>query len=163
MGFVKPPRYRDAGALLPHRFSFSPRVAWGVFFSVTLSVGSPRPAVSRHPALRSPDFPHHPKPLHAKGAGAAIVQPAFARLIIANEEWQKGRFPVSCKIRQRHTCVRGQAPDTFRGMRTLRVAIVEAERSVLLLRNPLPHVKYLCSLSREPRTSCDDSSHRVRK
>ena len=30
----------------------------GVFFSVTLSVGSPRPAVSRHPTLRSPDFPH---------------------------------------------------------------------------------------------------------
>ena len=30
----------------------------GVFFSVALSVGSPRPAVSRHPALWSPDFPH---------------------------------------------------------------------------------------------------------
>jgi hypothetical protein len=24
VGFAKPPRYRDAGALLPHRFSFSP-------------------------------------------------------------------------------------------------------------------------------------------
>ena len=30
----------------------------GVFFSVTLSVASPRPAVSRHGALWSPDFPH---------------------------------------------------------------------------------------------------------
>ena len=30
----------------------------GVFCSVALSVGSPRPAVSRHPALWSPDFPH---------------------------------------------------------------------------------------------------------
>ena len=30
----------------------------GVFFSVALSVGSPRPAVSWHPALWSPDFPH---------------------------------------------------------------------------------------------------------
>jgi len=30
----------------------------GVFFSVALSVASPRPAVSRYLALWSPDFPH---------------------------------------------------------------------------------------------------------
>ncbi len=30
---------------------------WRVFFSVALSVGSLRPAVSWHPALWSPDFP----------------------------------------------------------------------------------------------------------
>lgn len=30
----------------------------GVFFSVALSVGFPRPAVSWHPAFWSPDFPH---------------------------------------------------------------------------------------------------------
>ena len=37
----------------------SPRAApVGVFFSAALSVGLPRPAVSRHPALWSPDFPH---------------------------------------------------------------------------------------------------------
>lgn len=67
MGFAKPRRCRRAGALLPHRFSFSPvsrmRLAphvpsRGVFFSVALSVGSPRPAVSWHLALWSPDFPH---------------------------------------------------------------------------------------------------------
>jgi len=58
MGFAKPRRCRRAGALLPHRFSFSPACR-GVFFSVALSVGSPRPAVSWHPALGSPDFPHH--------------------------------------------------------------------------------------------------------
>ena len=29
----------------------------GVFLSVALSIGSPRPAVSWHPALWSPDFP----------------------------------------------------------------------------------------------------------
>ena len=29
-----------------------------VSFSIALSVGFPRPAVSRHPAPRSPDFPH---------------------------------------------------------------------------------------------------------
>ena len=41
--------YRTVSAFLPQR--------GGVFFSVALSVGSPRPAVSWHPALRSPDFP----------------------------------------------------------------------------------------------------------
>lgn len=58
MGFAKPRRYRRAGALLPHRFSFSLAQGEGVFFSVALSVGSPRPAVSWHLALWSPDFPH---------------------------------------------------------------------------------------------------------
>ena len=38
--------------------AFLPPEGGGVFFSVALSVGSPRPAVSRHLALWSPDFPH---------------------------------------------------------------------------------------------------------
>ena len=42
-------------------FSHPPRRAAGVFFSAALSVGSPRPAVSRLPALWSPDFPHDAK------------------------------------------------------------------------------------------------------
>ena len=67
VGFAKPPRHRGAGALLPHRFSFSldlyrprerPGGIGGVFFSVALSVASRRQAVSLHPALWSPDFPH---------------------------------------------------------------------------------------------------------
>ena len=51
-------------ALLPTRwcaltapFQLFSRSSGGVFFSVALSVGSPRPAVSWHPALWSPDFP----------------------------------------------------------------------------------------------------------
>ena len=76
MGFAKPRRCRRAGALLPHRFSFSPvpRRGGGVFFSVALSVGSPRPAVSWHLALWSPDFPH------AEGARSSGP---LARAIIA--------------------------------------------------------------------------------
>lgn len=57
MGFTKLRCCQRTGALLPHRFSFSP-ARRGVFFSVALSVGSPRPAVSWHLALGSPDFPH---------------------------------------------------------------------------------------------------------
>ena len=57
MGFTKLRCCQRTGALLPHRFSFSPACR-GVFFSVALSVGSPRPAVSWHLALGSPDFPH---------------------------------------------------------------------------------------------------------
>ena len=57
MGFTKLRCCQRTGALLPHRFSFSP-ASRGVFFSVALSVGLPRPAVSWHLALWSPDFPH---------------------------------------------------------------------------------------------------------
>jgi len=51
-----------AGALLPHRFNLacgrrpSPLPIGGLF-SVALSCGSPRLAVSQHLALRSPDLP----------------------------------------------------------------------------------------------------------
>ena len=48
------------GALLPHHFTLTcavlPRPS-AVMLSVPLSVASRRPAVSRHSALRSPDFP----------------------------------------------------------------------------------------------------------
>lgn len=39
-------------------FQLFSRLRGGVYFSVALSVGSPRPAVSWHLALWSPDFPH---------------------------------------------------------------------------------------------------------
>src|SRR5687767_15537725 len=44
------------GGLLPHLFTL-PRVAPGGLFSVPLSVGSPRPGVTRRTALWSSDFP----------------------------------------------------------------------------------------------------------
>ena len=47
---------RGAGALLPHRFTLT-SVAAGGLFSVALSRGSPRLAVSQHPALWGPDLP----------------------------------------------------------------------------------------------------------
>src|SRR5579863_4267092 len=48
-----------AGALLPHRFTLActGHPAIGGLFSVALSCGSPRLAVSQHPALWSPDLP----------------------------------------------------------------------------------------------------------
>lgn len=46
------------GALLPHLFTLAgARRRLGGMFSVALSVGSRRPGVTWHPALRSPDFP----------------------------------------------------------------------------------------------------------
>jgi hypothetical protein len=44
------------GGLLPHLFTL-PRVAPGGLFSVPLSVGSPRPGITRRTALWSSDFP----------------------------------------------------------------------------------------------------------
>src|SRR5213592_876449 len=52
-----------AGALLPHRFTLTCATpcgaAIGGLLSVALSCGSPRLAVSQHPALWSPDLPRH--------------------------------------------------------------------------------------------------------
>ena len=53
--------------LFPLRAANRPQV--GVFFSAALSVGLPRLAVSQHPALWSPDFPHDLRLL----AGPAVV------------------------------------------------------------------------------------------
>jgi hypothetical protein len=50
------PVTRDAGGLLPHRFTLTGHTAGGLL-SVALSRGSPRVAVSNHPALWSPDVP----------------------------------------------------------------------------------------------------------
>jgi hypothetical protein len=51
------PVTRDAGGLLPHRFTLTGPFGPGGLFSVALSRGSPRVAVSNHPALWSPDVP----------------------------------------------------------------------------------------------------------
>src|SRR5690606_28365351 len=72
VGFARPPRYHDAGALLPHHFTLTPTLRGGSrrFVSVALSVGSRRPAVSRHSARRSPDVPPAPR-----GGPAAVWPP----------------------------------------------------------------------------------------
>jgi hypothetical protein len=49
-----------------------PAVAGGGVFSVALSSGSPPPGVTRHPALRSPDFPPVPADV---GRGPAATWP----------------------------------------------------------------------------------------
>jgi len=53
------PCHQGPGALLPHRFTLAcaARAAIGGLLSVALSVASRRPGVTRHPALRSSDFP----------------------------------------------------------------------------------------------------------
>ena len=53
------PCYQGRGALLPHPFTLAcaPGGAIGGLLSVALSVASRRPAVSRHSALWSSDFP----------------------------------------------------------------------------------------------------------
>ena len=96
----------DAGALLPHRFSFSPRASrGGVFFSVALSVASPRPAVSRHPALWSPDFPH------ARRSARAIIRPTPAILRDCTQTAQAAREIGSpYGVRTRASALRGRRP-----------------------------------------------------
>lgn len=62
--------YQPHGALLPHHFTLTCAVLprpLAVMLSVPLSVASRRPAVSRHPALCSPDFPPRPKARRLSG------------------------------------------------------------------------------------------------
>ena len=68
-------RCRKPGALLPHRFTLAcalPAEAIGGLFSVALSVGSRRPGVTRHPALRSSDFP--PTEAHARRRRSSLAR-----------------------------------------------------------------------------------------
>jgi hypothetical protein len=51
------PSHPGRGALLPHRFTLAAPCENGGLFSVALSCGSLRLAVSQHLALRSSDFP----------------------------------------------------------------------------------------------------------
>ena len=79
------------GGLLPHRFTLSrggPRVVW---FSVALSLGLPRPGVTRHRALWSPDFPRTlPAP-----CGAAVRGHPALRARVGVTPGGRGRQPES--------------------------------------------------------------------
>jgi hypothetical protein len=62
VGFTSPPvprlsRVRSYRTISPLPVPEDKLRAIGCIFSVALSLGSPPPAVSRHPALRCPDFP----------------------------------------------------------------------------------------------------------
>ena len=59
-----------------HPYLCGPEPAIGGLFSVALSCGSPRLAVSQHPALRSPDLP---RPGPRRGATTAATRPAHRR------------------------------------------------------------------------------------
>lgn len=58
------------------------------YLSVALSVGSRRPGVTWHRALRSPDFPRHRPP---EGSGDATVWPALPGRIVARASRQRIR------------------------------------------------------------------------
>ena len=139
VGFAKPPRCRDAGALLPHRFSFSSAAnRRGVFFSVALSVGSRRPAVSRHPALWSPDFPHasfprraavQPTPLHSLARTGEGRPSSVAR--VPRREAARALQPGTNSRGQSEAAGCGRSGRVLSTLRLeLRPGVLECERSV---------------------------------
>ncbi len=92
--FAFAPKGACQAAVLPRRwwsltppfqlFSHLLAQAAGVFFSAALSVGLPRPAVSRLSALWSPDFPH--VPCGTRGHLAHFA-PAIVSQLPANAHW----------------------------------------------------------------------------
>ena len=95
-------------AVLPRRWwsltppfqLFSQRLAApaGVFFSAALSVGLPRLAVSQHPALWSPDFPHDADRSTPRGRLAHL-----ARAILSSLRSLLGLFLVTTSA-EPHNC-----------------------------------------------------------
>lgn len=92
-------RYRRRGALLPHHFTLTcavlPRPS-AVMLSVPLSVASRRPAVSRHSALRSPDFPPR-KHVTRRLSGLLMCVPIITQtgLFLINANWDLPEFNIA--------------------------------------------------------------------
>jgi hypothetical protein len=69
--------HQSRGELLPHPFTLTARrlaTTGGGLLSVALSRGSPRVAVSHHPALRSPDVPRDPEGPRGRLASSSAAQ-----------------------------------------------------------------------------------------
>ena len=96
MGFAKPACHQAAGVLLPHRFTLTANPASrtrGGLFSVALSVGLLRLAVSQHRSLWSPDFPPvllpRPATVHPPVPESAFPGPRNLRWVPL---WGKGNL-----------------------------------------------------------------------
>lgn len=91
--------YQSRGALLPHHFTLTcavlPRPS-AVMLSVPLSVASRRPAVSRHSALRSPDFPPR-KHVTRRLSGLLMCVPIITQtgLFLINANWDLPEFNIA--------------------------------------------------------------------
>jgi hypothetical protein len=83
--------YQPCGALLPHPFTLAGSLrCLGGLLSAALSVGSHRPGVTWHPALRSPDFP---PPALIETSPAATVWPTPKRARIPAPKTPLNRLP----------------------------------------------------------------------
>ena len=65
-------RCRDRGGLLPHRFTLTPEQVRGGLFSVALSLGLPRPGVTRHRHFMESG-------LSSRGKPHAVIRPSARR------------------------------------------------------------------------------------
>ena len=82
----------ERGGLLPHRFTLAcaaEAAAIGGLFSVTLSIASRRPGVTRHRALRSPDFPRAAPRGHADGRPATSCPSAPTPTVLPGNRFPK--------------------------------------------------------------------------
>jgi len=97
-------------ALTPPFHPYPRHEATGGLFSVALSIGSRRPGVTRHPALRSSDFPRTARP---KAPARGPLLPSRLRNITAVLAFGQGRtamrldFPVFSAETSRHPASAG--------------------------------------------------------
>jgi hypothetical protein len=115
------------GGLLHHRFTLAcaPCGVIGGLFSVALSVALPRPAVSRHSALWSSDFPRVDR--HSRHSRSALASCQFSNIMV-DEPWniagpapKKNRAkqvsPASPVVTAGFSTICGPAPRSFRPVR----------------------------------------------
>ena len=75
------------GELLPHPFTLTPGNTGGGLLSVALALGLPPPGITRHPALRSSDFPPA-----LTGAGDRLAAPDTGPYMTTSKKKQGARF-----------------------------------------------------------------------
>ncbi len=76
--YMDPPCYQDGGSLLHCLFTLTRKS--GRYISAALSRESPPPDVIRHPALRSPDFPH-PEKLLSQAAITCLAHSFYKNIL----------------------------------------------------------------------------------
>ena len=134
VGFTVPVCYQTRGALLPHRFTLTthPKGPFGGLLSAALSVGSHRPAVNWHLALRSPDFPplrQSRRPLQRRPSS-----PLCARMVTKPDALRSSIFQ-----RNQPLILLQQLRLTFDMRRIMRNAIIHRTKQRTLRHIKMPH------------------------
>ena len=132
-GFAWPPRHRDAGALLPHHFTFACArllARHRPCVSVALSRGFPRVGVTHRLALWCPDFPREfnlPRPhVSPQGRLDCRPRPEARSQTAAESSTRSSSQPGRARIARRRPGT-PRAPEPARSAQVPRISVLERD------------------------------------